>query len=114
MIYSVFAMDSTPGHMKVYDPHSDGFRIKQTLIAFHGACQVVASADSFFGGEDSKPFKSKVLINPTWRRLYGVAKQQQKKTLNMHHDFFEGYYERGEDIIIDGKPVRIIELALGS
>ena len=114
MIYSVGAKSTTPEHLRVYDRKTDLYSMKQTAIAFHGACQVQADADGFFGGKSSKPFVSKVLVNPTWRKLFGVAKRQQKKTRDGHHCFFEGYGDTGEDLEINGEKVRILYLYLGS
>lgn len=114
MIYSVGAKSTTPEHLRVYDRKLECYSMKQTAIAFHGACQVRAEASSFFGGEDSKPFVSKVLVNPTWRKLFGVAKQQQKKTRDGHHCFFEGYRDTGEDVEVNGEKVRLLDLYLGS
>ena len=91
--------------------------IKQNAVAFWGLCQVQAAADPFFGGEESKPFRSRVLLNPTWRQLFAIAKKQQQHTKDVHHDFFEGYYDTGRDDLSvhqNNLPVRIIELALGS
>lgn len=115
MRYSVSANKSVPIEQRVcWDKEYDLWYMKQTVTAFYGACMVSAEADSFFGGNESKPFVSKVLVNPTWRQLYGVAKQQKKKTRDGHHSFFEGFLDTGKDVEIEGIPVRVIELLLGS
>lgn len=112
MIYSVYATKSTPDQMKVSKKCID--YIKQTTIAFYGACIVKAGSSEFFGGEDSRDFQSKVLINPTYRKLFGVSKQQRKATKDDHHIFFEGIFDTGKDVEVKGQNVRVLELLLGS
>lgn len=101
------------GTPKVTKHWSDGESYtltKQTAVAFEGRCRVVVSADDFFGGDGSRKYVGRVLENPTWRQLFGEAKRSQKKTLDYHHDFFEGFYVTGND----AKGVTIITLSLGS
>lgn len=117
MIYSVQADRNTPPQNKVIDKQTGGANIKQNVIAFYGLCQVREEADEFFGGAESQSFKSKIMLNPTWRQLFAVAKQQQRATNDRHHDFFEGWYDTGKNDFADhtnNLPVRIIRLALGS
>lgn len=114
MRYSVITKNPEHG---VYDREIGCYYMKKNSIAFYGHCQVRADEDSLFGGEDSKPFRSKVLFNPTWRKLYEVAKKQQQATKDGHHDFFEGINDTGKDLHSmhpNGYPVRVIELVLGS
>jgi len=113
MIYSVCATKATPDHMKGKYEHG-GYYIKQTAIAFYGTCIVKAGSSEFFGGEDSRDFQSKVLINPTYRKLFGVSKQQRKATKDDHHIFFEGILDTGKDVEVKGQNVRVLELLLGS
>lgn len=101
----------------ILDPHVGCWYLKQNIVAFRGLCQVRSERDEFFGGVQSRPFRSKVLLNPTWRQLFSIAKQQQRATNDLHHDFFEGYYDSGKDDMMihpNHLPVRIIHLALGS
>lgn len=114
MRYSVTTQKSENA---VYDRDIDCYYMKQNVVAFTGLCQVRAERDDYFGGEDSKPFRSKVLLDPTWRQLFAIAKKQQQATRDAHHDFFEGFYDTGKDDMAvhpNNLPVRIIELALGS
>jgi hypothetical protein len=114
MRYSVSTHDFERG---VFDPQVGCWWMRQNLVAFTGLCQVRAERDQFFGGEDSRPFRSKVLLNPTWRQLFAIAKKQQEATKDVHHDFFEGYRDTGRDDMMvhpNHLPVRVIELALGS
>lgn len=78
-------------------------------VAVVGAVRVEADADEFFGGHDSKPYRSRVMASPTWGDLMRCAKQQAKKTLDEHHVFVEGI----EFLRKDGG-VTVIRLVLGS
>jgi hypothetical protein len=114
MRYSVSTKDFDRG---VFDPQVGCWWMRQNIVAFTGLCQVRAERDEYFGGSASRPFRSKVLLNPTWRQLYAIARQQQKATGDVQHDFFEGYYDTGmDDMMIHPRrlPVRIIHLSLGS
>jgi hypothetical protein len=82
---------------------------KQNVLAFEGKVRVVAHADDFFGGEESRAFRSRVLENPTWGSLFRVFKSQIKRTRDYHHAFLEG----AEVVSMDGE-VKIVELLLGS
>lgn len=115
MRYSVSGIKDSD--TSVYDRDIDCWYMKQNVVAFTGLCQVRAERDVFFGGEESQPYRSRVLLNPTWRQLFNVAKKQQQATKDWHHDFFEGFIDRGEDDLSvhpHHLPVRVIELALGS
>ena len=101
----------------ILDPQIGCWYMKQNVVAFKGLCQVRADRDTYFGGEESRPYKSRVLLDPTWRQLFLLAKKQQQATKDMHHDFFEGFYDTGKDDYgahPNNLPVRIINLALGS
>jgi hypothetical protein len=82
---------------------------KQNVLAFEGKVRVVAHADDFFGGEESRAFRSRVLENPTWGTLFRVFKSQMKRTRDYHHAFLEGARVVGTD-----GEVKIVELLLGS
>ena len=114
MIYSVYARDSVADELKIRDKVTDGFNFKQTVVAFHGACVVREEQSDFFGGEESSAYQSKVMVNPTFRKLYGIAKEQQKATKDYHHIFFEGVLDTGEDVVVRGQTVRLLRLMLGS
>lgn len=85
----------------------------RAAVAFEGLCVVRADADDFFGGEDSQPYESRMLRSPTWTTLFACAKAQQKKTLDVHHMFFEGAYVVGT-AQIGGQDVKVLRLSLGS
>ena len=101
----------------ILDPETGCWWLKQNITAFTGLCQVRADRDEFFGGEKSRDFRSKILLNPTWRQLFAVAKKQQETTRDLHHDFFEGFVDTGKDDMMlhpNHLPVRVIKLLLGS
>jgi hypothetical protein len=101
------------GTKKVIRHWADGEAYEQTNqseVAFEGKCRVVTSADDFFGGEDSRKYRGPVIESPTWRRLFGEAKRSQAKTLDYHHDFFEGAIVA----TVDAKGVKVLHLLLGS
>ena len=78
-------------------------------VAVVGAVRVEAEADEFFGGPESRPYRSRVMASPTWGDLMKCAKQQAKKTLDEHHVFVEGIeFLRKDD------NVTVIRLCLGS
>lgn len=112
MAYSVGVPKGTPSNQYKIDAY-DIKTMKRNVVAFEGICQVVAERDPFWGGDDSKPYKSKFLRDPTWNQLYACAKAQQKKTLDMHHSFFEGAYIKRtyED---NGMKIKELQLSLGS
>lgn len=112
MCYSVGVPKGTPREHYRTDQH-DITTMKQKIRAFEGKCVVKAEADPFWGGEKSKPYCSRVLENPTWGDLFRCSKAQQKKTLDLHHSFFEGAYVSYtyED---NGVTYKILRLSLGS
>ena len=87
---------------------------KRNVVALKGRAIVTAPADTFWGDEGSKPYTSKVLDNPTWGQLFACAKAQQRKTLDLHHCYFEGYYRDGTIVAPDGSTVTKLSLSLGS
>ncbi len=86
---------------------------KRNAIAFNGKCIVTCDADTFFGDDDSRDYVSRVMENPTWSKLFACAKAQQKKTRDMHHAFFEGFYSGGV-VVKNNEPVMVLRLILGS
>jgi len=83
------------------------------LEVVRGPVVFVAHADDFWGGEASKPYRSKVIVDPTFQSLYSAACTAQKKTGDRHHAFIEGaFFKRVE--VIDGVNVTVLELSLGS
>ena len=86
---------------------------KRATCAFKGHCVVTIEADNFFGAEKSRSYQSKIFINPTWGQLFACAKASQKYTLDLHHSFFEGYFQRGT-VDTPAGPVANLVLCLGS
>ena len=87
---------------------------KQNVVAFHDRVRVVAHADDFFGGDESKSFRSKIMTNPTWGQLFRVFKSQMKKTRDYHHAFLEGATILRREVDKDGVSYAVVELLLGS
>lgn len=101
MRYSVSTTDIDRG---VHDPQIGCWWMKQNITAFHGLCLVKGPG-----------YESKVMLNPTWRQMFLIARKQQKVTGDLHHDFFEGYHDTGKDIMTAHRhPVRVLHLSLGS
>lgn len=90
----------------------DGYA-KRSDIAFKGKCIVVADADTYFGGDESRNYVSRVMENPTWAKLFAHAKASQKKTRDMHHAFFEGIWHRGV-MTKNNETVAVLTLCFGS
>lgn len=82
---------------------------KQNVLAFEGKVRVVAHADDFFGGDESRGFRSRILENPTWGSLFRVFKSQIRQTRDYHHSFLEG-----ADVVGVEGDVKIVELRTGS
>ena len=78
-------------------------------VALPGRVRVEAEADEFWGGAESRPYRSRTMLNPTWGRLMKCAEAQAKKTLDEQHVFLEDF----EIVRIDGD-VSVIRLFLGS
>lgn len=89
MTYSVGVPKGTPREHYRTDKH-DITTMKQKVVAFEGPCIVIADRDEFWGGEKSQAYRSRIINSPTWGQLFTCAKAQQKKTLDLHHSFFEG------------------------
>jgi len=87
---------------------------KQNVVAFHDRVVVVAGADGFFGGSESRSYRSRILTNPTWGTLFRVFKSQIKKTRDSHHCFFEGAQIVRREVDKDGVSYAIVILHAGS
>ena len=84
------------------------------LCATLGPCIVEAAADDFWGGEESKSYRSRIIYNPTWGELFRIAVRQQKRTRDFHHDFFESARIIRRIPQPNGTEVKVLELVLGS
>jgi hypothetical protein len=115
MIFSAGPRDhkAVPPDSYVLTKHGS-YDWKRKVVAFEGKCIVTAPAEDFFADtEKSKPYMSKVLDSPTWGQLFACSKAQQKRTLDFHHAFFEGYYVSGTIDTPDGL-ITTLTLSLGS
>lgn len=108
MQYSV-KKSGTPKVIRKWDDGETYEQTKQTAVAFTGRCRVVAEADDFFGGEESRKYIGRIIENPTWRQLFGEAKRSQAKTRDYHHDFLEGAVVAKVE-----NGVKVLHLLLGS
>jgi len=106
----IFSVSPEEGQRKVkMYPELDMYNVSQREIAHHGKCRIVQEADEFWGGGESRTYTSKVMVNPTWRKIFNEAKKAQKVTKDFHHDFLECLYEIGQE-----GDVTIYRLGLGS
>lgn len=87
---------------------------KQNVVAFQDRVRVVGYADDFFGGDESKGYRSKILTNPTWKQLLGCLTSQMKKTRDYHHQFLEGAQIIRREVDKDGISYAVVELITGS
>jgi hypothetical protein len=62
-------------------------------IAAKGRVVVYRPRNEFFGGEESLPYRSKVLVDPTFLQLAVCANRSIVRTRDRHHVFFEGLSE---------------------
>ncbi len=93
----------------------DGCRYtKQNVVAFHDRVKVVGYRDDFFGGDESKGYRSKMLVNPTWKALLGCLSAQMRRTRDYHHQFLEGARIVRREVDKDGVSYGIVELITGS
>ena len=111
-VYSVH-IKGTPTYKKYLGDYPVEYT-KQSVIAFHDRVRVVAYRDDFFGGEESKGYRSKILVNPTWGQLFRAFKTQMKRTKDYHHCFLEGARIVRREVDSDGVSYAIVELLTGS
>lgn len=117
-VYSVH-IKGTPTVRKYYSkggPFAGDYyeNTKQSVVAFEGRVRVVAYADGFFGGDESRPYRSRILVNPTWGTLFRVFKAQMRATKDYHHQFLEGARIVRREVDKDGVSYGIVELVTGS
>lgn len=58
--------------------------------AVEGRCVLISLQDEFFGGDESKPYVSRVLTNPTWGTVLVEFDKSIFVTGDSHHSFLEG------------------------
>lgn len=91
-----FSVGEIKGKKAVVCPKTEIRYVSRREVAIEGEVVVVAEKDSFYGGDTSRSFRSKVLVNPTWGVLFGQFRLAMAKTLDVHHTFFEGVYPARE------------------
>lgn len=93
----------------------DGIRYtKQNVVAFCDRVRVVGYRDGFSGGDESRAYRSPIMVNPTWKKLLGCLSSQMKKTRDYHHCFLEGARIVRREVDSDGVSYAIVELLTGS
>lgn len=93
----------------------DGCRYtKQNVVAFHDRVRVVGYPDEFFGGDRSRAYRSRIMVNPTWKALLGCLSAQMRKTRDYHHQFLEGARIVRREVDKDGVSYAVVELITGS
>ena len=77
MRFSVGPKSYTPrSHYRIDE---DGIEyMKRNIVAFKGKCIVTASADDYFGGEESRGYRSRVLEDRKSTRLNSSHSQQSR------------------------------------
>ena len=95
---------TAPVHVRLKDINGV-FRLQPV----YGPVVFIASGEEFWGGGQAKDFRSKVVVNPTYRALMGAAKSSQKVTRDYHHQFIEGAYFKGYE-----GTTMILQMSFGS
>jgi hypothetical protein len=78
-------------------------------IAAKGKVILVGFADDYWGGNESKDYRSEVLENPTWLQVAVCANAMIKTTKDTHHCFLEGLEKHSEE-----DNVTVYEMSMGS
>ena len=94
-----------------YSSDENGDPVADNLddVPVEGVFVIRASADDFYGGDNSKSFKV-VVESPTWLGLCVIANQMILTTGDRHHCFLEGI--RKTKRVVGGLPV--YRLSMGS
>ena len=93
----------------------DGYPImmlKPQALAFEGLCIVEASRTEYFGGIDSKSYRSDVIANPTWMQLWFICASQAEKTRDFYHTNIVAAHVIRTEKSIDSQVIKIIEFEL--
>ena len=88
--------------------------VKQTEVAFHDRVRVVGPRDPMWGGDESLTYRSKIMVNPTWRQLLRCLNSQMKKTRDFHHCFLEGAHIVRRERDKHGVSYAVVRLETGS
>lgn len=116
IIFSVGPLEGTPRHAKridygvEYALQTDRAYDHETKKPLTGAFRVIASRDEFWGGHNSRDYRGKVLVDPTWRQLKSEARKAALATRDFHHVFLEAAHRTGR--IENG--VEDLTLSMGS
>lgn len=114
-IKATFSVGPKPGQPIVMDALYPGSTtVSQRATAIERLVRVVASGDEFFGGEESRDFRSPIIQSPTWGQLNGVAGRQMRRTGDTHHRYLEGFYLAGTEVDKQGRTIQLLELSMGS
>jgi len=95
---------TAPVHVRLKDING-----VERLTAVSGPVVFIAKGDDFWGGENAKDYRSKVIEHPTYRALLGAAQASQKFTRDYHHSFIEGVTFKGYE-----GTTMILQLQFGS
>lgn len=79
-------------------------------IAIKGDVILVGERDTFWGGKQSKEYRSGVLHNPTWGDVFEHFGRSMPVTRDLHHAFLEGVYpirRDGKDVVENGIPLYV-------
>jgi len=87
--------------------------LKRNLVALEGHCMIRSEAAPNVFAKNSKPYQSRIMCNPTWDKLFKCAKNQQRRTRDFHHNYFEDFIVTHHEII-KNKKVFILKLLIGS
>jgi hypothetical protein len=87
---------------------------KQNVVAFRDRVRVVGYADEFFGGDESRAYRSRIMVNPTWGTLLRCLSAQMRKTRDEHHCFLEGARIVRREVDSNGVSYAVVELSTGS
>jgi len=101
-----FSVGPKPGQRSVTSSYGVTY-VSQSEVALQGKVRVIADADPFYG-DDSKPYRGRVLTNPTWRAIKGQAQRMLDRTKDYHY-FLEGVQVAGQD-----GDVQLVRLVMGS
>lgn len=93
-----------------YETTEDGIPIDNLSdVPIEGKIQLRASADDYWGGENSEGYISPIVDSPTWLEIAVLADEMIRKTRDRHHSFLEGIHVLKEE---DG--VKICRFSMGS
>jgi hypothetical protein len=120
-IYSVSPPKGKRGVSKKDDSGRHMYYVAdKNSVAIRGDCILLGERDDFFGGKESKEYRSGVLHNPTWGDVFEHFRKSIPVTRDAHHCFLEGVYRytrnvRGKQIaqVGDGD-IPIYTFAAGS